>query len=161
MEKWREFRLRRLIGLGAAALLVAASPTLKAQLPQAPATYDLECFDVDAVQAAATNGTPHALRFFDRDHVVLLEPSDLRSSRFRLITSNIHEEFLSASTAPQTYKGTVVGDPDSVVRLSRGPHGLRGCMKTAEGWTFIEPADPAERSRAFAIDRADAEYLLQ
>jgi hypothetical protein len=110
----------------------------------APRGFDVERFDPAEVERAAAAGRTVDLHFFDRSHPVRLEPSPVRARHFRAAaTSATGERRAIYPAAARTFRGRVEGDPGSMVRLSVTARGLRGFVKSSEGWTFIEPLDPA------------------
>ena len=150
-------------GCTAALILGLTSVSFAAELPTAPDRYDLETIDADGLEAAAEAGVPFTLRALGRDLHVLLEPSSLRSSRFRMVQGNLYGQRLAFAKRPRTFKGVVLGEKNSTVRLSTGRFGARGCIKTAAGWTFIEPEkDAALRAaklhRVYTENELDAHF---
>ena len=126
--------------------------------PQAaPTTFDLEVFDADALEEAVRQGSTYTLTYFGETHELSLQRTHLRSSRFRMLTGSLDSQQLAFSGPPRTYSGTVVGEANSIVRMSTSKSGLRGYIKTGEGWTFIEPATAGEDDGGGAAAVAQAE----
>ena len=125
----------------------------------APASYDLEEYDADALEEAVSRGKDYKLTYFGETHALRLKRTNLRSSRFRMLTGSLDSQHLSFSGPPRTYAGEVVGEPGSLVRVSTSERGLRGYIRTAEGWTFIEPAE-ADQARVARAHRVFTENDL-
>ncbi len=104
-----------------------------------PRTFDVETFDAGATEEAARTGSPINFHFFGKSHRIVLEPSEVRSRDFHEQAGSTGDLRTVYSQAARTFKGHLVDEPESVVRLSRGRNGLRGYVKSSEGWTFIEP----------------------
>lgn len=127
--------------------------------PLAPSRYDVERFNTLAVDEAAAAGKAINLYFFGKTHQVLLEPSQVRSSRYREQAGTLHDLRTVYSTPTRNYKGQVVGDPDSIVRLTNTVNGLRGYVKSAEGWAFIEPL-PTPATQGARRDSTSVEHRV-
>lgn len=108
-----------------------------------PVRFDVEFFDPADIEAAAASGAPCDLDLCGEAHRVLVEPVDLRSYRFRATTRSGGERRIVYKSPPKTFKGTLVGDSESVVRLSITKSGLRGYVRSGENWTFIRPMPPS------------------
>ena len=136
-------------GNSAAAWLCVAALSLGLQAPTAkanaqglePQQFDVEYFDADALEEAVEAGVAYTLQCHGKTYELLLEPSNLRSERFRVVKGGEETAALWYAPPPRIYRGTVVGEPESVVRIGTGPDGIRGCIKSLDGWTFIEPLD--------------------
>ena len=68
-----------------------------------------------------------------------LEPNDLRGEEYREVLVTSAGEMELAPRPLSTFKGTVVGDPDSIVRLTVLPDAFQGYIKTEEEWIFLDP----------------------
>jgi len=68
-----------------------------------------------------------------------LEPNDLRAPGYREVLMTAAGEMEQPARPLSTFKGTVVGDPDSIVRLTVLPHAFQGYIKTDEEWIFLDP----------------------
>jgi len=68
-----------------------------------------------------------------------LEPNDLRGESYREVLMTAAGEIELAPRPLTTFRGTVVGDPDSIVRLTVLPSQLDGYIKTEEEWIFLDP----------------------
>ena len=139
--RWQSF----LVGI----LVLAAVVGAKAE--ELPPQVDIEVFDPNEIEAAAIDQSSGELYFFGDVHEVQLETVNVRSDRFRL-TSNGDTEVVDASPT-RTFRGHIVGDPDSRVRLSLFDNHIRGYVKNDTGWTFIRPLPPeaAIRPREHAV----------
>jgi hypothetical protein len=139
--------------------LLASTPAITSgrERQLAPRTYDVEAFDAAAVENAARSGDPVELTFFGKSHVLVLEPSEVRSARFREAAGVLGDLRTVYSTPAKTFKGHLLDEPQSIVRLSRATNGLRGMIKSSEGWAFIEPVAPPG---AAALTLADEEAPL-
>jgi hypothetical protein len=107
-----------------------------------PDSYNIELLDADALEDAVRKGRTCTLHYFGEEHELVLEPVNLRSSHFRVQSGS---QATVLADPPRTYKGTIVGKPNSHVRLSTGIDGIRGCIRDEDGWTFIEPAKVAQQ----------------
>jgi len=103
----------------------------------------VENFDVGAVEKSAEVGAPVDLAFFGATHRLLLEPCSLRARGFHVRSGSLDGDRAIVASHPRTFKGHVQGEPNSMVRLSIGPSGIRGCIKSSEGWAFIQPLNTA------------------
>jgi len=70
---------------------------------------------------------------------LVLEPSDLRGEGYREVLMTSVGEIELPSRPLSTFKGTVAGDPDSIVRLTVLPQLFEGYIKTEEEWIFVDP----------------------
>ncbi|MBA3456760.1 MAG: VCBS repeat-containing protein [Deltaproteobacteria bacterium] len=69
-----------------------------------------------------------------------IEAHDLRSPGYRAIATDATGTHPSPRAEVQTYRGMVVGDPGTQVRLGMGEHGLEGYFVNGGERYFIEPA---------------------
>ena len=124
-----------------AAFLCSFCSLLRAQEDNLVETFDIESYDTERLREAADAGRPFLLSYFGDTHTLRVEPSQLRSERFTMtsVTRDGFRPMIPSRT--RVYKGSVVGDPESIVRLMIDHRGLRGFIKSSEGWTFIEPVD--------------------
>jgi len=113
-----------------------------------PGRYDVETFDSQSVEDAASQRKTVSLHFFGKAHPVVLEPSDLRSHRFREQAGTLDDLRTVYSAPSRSFKGHIAGEPESVVRLTRTRDGLRGYVKSSDGWAFIEPLPASGVQRA-------------
>jgi len=104
-------------------------------------TFDVESYDVERLREAADAGRPFLLDYFGDTHTIRVTPNQVRSERFTMtsVTLDGFRPMIPART--QVYKGGVVDDTGSIVRLMIDERGLRGYIKSSDGWTFIEPLD--------------------
>ena len=134
-----------LLALGFPALAWAMRP------PTTPRSYDVEEFDLSAIEEAARSGRAVSLEFFGETHPLVLRESVLRSPRFRATAGSLAALRTIYPSRPELLQGSVAGDPSSVVRLSIGPRGLRGLIKSGgdagERWVFIEPVEAQAKAR--------------
>lgn len=75
----------------------------------------------------------------DRSFDLQLEPNDLRAPGFRQILRGAKGASEQKGTQVATFKGHIVGDPDSVVRLLILPDLIQGYIRTKDEWYFIDP----------------------
>ena len=134
-------------GLAGALRLVAASilfplAVARGEGQLAPNRYDVEIFDTRAVEDAAMTGQTVDLSFFGRTHRIVLESSEVRSPRFAEKAGSLGDLRNVYSAPAKTFKGHIENEPSSIVRLTSTPNGLRGYVKSSEGWAFIEPLAP-------------------
>ena len=123
----------------ALAIIILVSGTLRAgDGALAPRSYDVEVFDVGEVEAAARSGRPVDLRWFGRARTLILEPARLRGRGFRALHVELGRE-ASILEPARTFRGRLESEPDSIVRLGVVRGGLRGMVKSSEGWVFFEP----------------------
>jgi hypothetical protein len=127
-----------LLGLLHAVVVVAGD------LPRPVEDYNVEQFKSEDIAAAARTGTPIELQFFGKSCRVILEASNVRSPRFRATRGTLVEQRTVYPSEVRNFKGHVVDEPDSVVRLSIVAGGIRGFIKSQDGWTFIEPLQVAQ-----------------
>ena len=108
-----------------------------------PPRFDVEFIEPADLQEAAETGAPYELHMGGEAHQLLVEPVDLRSHRFTATTRSRNGQSTVYKSPPRTFKGTVLGEPDSVVRLSITKSGVRGYVRTTDHWTFIRPMPPS------------------
>ncbi len=118
-----------------------------------PTQFDVEFIEPADLQEAAETGIPYELRIGGEVQLLLVEPVDLRSYRFKATTRSRGRQARVYKSPPRTFKGRVLDDPDSVVRLSITKSGVRGYVRTTDDWTFIRPVP-----RAAAL--AEGEHML-
>ena len=130
---------RRLLGAAPAIIIILVSGTLRAgDGALAPRSYDVEVFDVGEIEAAARSGRPVDLRWFGRARTLILEPARLRGRGFRAFHVQLRRE-ASILEPARTFRGRLESEPESIVRLGVVRGGLRGMVKSSEGWVFFEP----------------------
>lgn len=104
--------------------------------------YDYRVLDLPLAaidRQVRSTGRLH-LRLGDRTLDLTLEQNDLRAEGYRAVLVKEHEiEELHPPIG--TFRGVVVGDPDSVVRLSVLPDRFEGYVRTADAWLFVDPLD--------------------
>jgi len=151
-------------------ILALAPDRADAQTPRlAPRAYDVENFDVATLEESARTRTPVTLWYFGKAHRLLLEPSTVRSRSYREAAGSLGALRTVYTTPARTFKGKLVDDPTSIVRLTSTERGLRGLVKSAEGWVFFEPvaSNPANAvesgdpvaHKVFTEGDIDANYL--
>src|SRR5688572_8159097 len=116
----------------------------------APRSYDVEVFDVGEIEAAARSGRPVDFRWFGRERTLLLEPARLRGRGFRALHLERGREASIVEPA-RTFRGRLEAEPDSIVRLGIVRGGLRGMVKSSEGWVFFEPFREGETRSGGAL----------
>jgi len=109
------------------------------ELPRPVENYEIETFDAEEIAEAARTGTPIDLSFFGKSCRAVLEASNVRSPRFQATSGTLVEARTVYPSEVRNFKGQLVDEPDSVVRLSIVRGGIRGFIKSQDGWTFIEP----------------------
>lgn len=129
--------VRRVFAIAALAALVLPQAIFGQREEALPERYAIELVDPTEIEAAAASRTPHDFPFLGE--TLLLEPVDLRSYRFRATAWSQEGRRTVYKSPPKTFKGTVLGAPESVVRLSITKDGVRGYVRVAEDWTFIRP----------------------
>src|SRR5262245_10005481 len=105
----------------------------------APRAFDVENFDVASLEESARTRTPVTLWYFGKAHRLLLEPSTVRSRSYREAAGSLGAMRTVYTTPARTFKGKLADDPTSIVRLTSTARGLRGLVKSADGWVFFEP----------------------
>ena len=137
MRRRITWALTRLLALGT--VLASGTVAQGGDLVQPPLTFDIEHYDVDRLVQAADSGEPFTLQYFGAAHSIRVERNDVRAERYRAHAvgkAGVREILPMRS---RLYKGRVVGEPMSLVRLSIDRRGVRGYIRASEGWTFIEP----------------------
>ena len=121
-------------------LLALAGPSLPGQVSP-PDTF-VDTYDVDDLRAAAESGEPFPLALLDGEVLVQVEPSFLRSERFRARRRSSFDERPVIPRRTPLFKGRIVGDPESVVRIGFGTTGFTAYVRRGDGVvTLIEPRD--------------------
>ena len=141
------------------AVLVVALPARAADVAAEPETYDIESYDVDELLAAAESGKPFTLRFARREHTVRVERNDLRSERFTAMAVGADGPRAIVPDRVRLFKGEVVGEPGSVVRLTFTADGIKGYIQSREGWTYIDPL-PAPKGVLKATADGSADHRV-
>ena len=118
--------------------------------------FDVEDWNVEGIAAAADSGRPFTLRYFGAEHTLALERNPLRSERFRMTAVDRSGFRRLVPTRTKVYRGRVDGDRTSTVRLSIDARGLRGFIRSADGWTFIDPLPAAPGTARATVDGAVA-----
>ncbi|NNE65728.1 MAG: hypothetical protein HKN33_04105 [Pyrinomonadaceae bacterium] len=87
------------------------------------------------------NGTAE-LRFRagDRDVRVVIEPNDMRARRYKAEDSGPYGTTSPAVTDVNTFKGHVIGESDSDVRMTIDGSRVEGFLKSGTDTYFVEPA---------------------
>ena len=124
----------------AATVAVTPTPAMANQPEIQPLRSQPASLDPREIEEAARSGKPVSVDLLGEKIVLLLEPSSLRSARFFATRGCGPDAKAVPLDSPRTFKGTVQGDPTSVVRLSTCNDQVRGYIKDAEGWIFIDPS---------------------
>lgn len=102
--------------------------------------YEVQFLDGTVLRTRVEAGQTITLTLGERLVEIQLEPNELRAPEYVATLPPEQREVF-------TYKGTVVGEPDSSVRLSLRPNVVRGYIIMGLEWWFIEPltnfGDPA------------------
>ena len=112
---------------------------LGGEIPQPVEDYEIEKFDPEEISEAARSGRPVDLKFFGKSYRTYLEASDVRSRRFQATRGTLIEARTVYPSEVRNFKGHLADEPDSIVRLSIVRGGIRGFIRSQEGWTFVEP----------------------
>jgi hypothetical protein len=108
-------------------------------------TYELDLPAVERQVRETGRVTLHAgSRVFDLE----LELNNLRAPGFKRVRETRRGPVEEGPTPVATFKGHVVGDPESIVRLLIQPDLFEGYIHTADEWIFIDPLRKYARSSA-------------
>lgn len=99
-------------------------------------TYQL---DLAAVQRSVQRSGRVQLDLGGRLFDLELQPNDVRAPGYVEIDRTARGPVRLKTAKAATFKGTVAGDPGSVVRLLILPGLLQGYIKTGKEWFFIDP----------------------
>ncbi|MBN1442819.1 MAG: hypothetical protein JXA90_08920 [Planctomycetes bacterium] len=121
------------------ALLFGPSVIAGGEPPEIVQRYDVELYDPGALLESAQSAQPFALPLPEGDLWIQLEENLVRSERFRAWAVNRDGRRPLLPDPARLFKGKVLGDPDSIVRLSFTSRGATAFIQTAQGVTFIEP----------------------
>ncbi|HKH48851.1 MAG TPA: zinc-dependent metalloprotease family protein, partial [Thermoanaerobaculia bacterium] len=114
-------------------------------------TYELDLPDLERQVRATGRVTLHAGgRVFD----MKLELNNLRALGFKQIRQTRRGPVEETPSPVATFKGYLVGEPESMVRLLIQPDFLQGYIRTADEWIFIDPL------RKYAKSSAPSEIVL-
>jgi hypothetical protein len=102
--------------------------------------YDLIRLDNQAARQNAENGQMILIRTSERAFQLALVPNDLRSPRYRAEETSANGVSQLQKSAVNTFKGTVSGEGNSMVRLMIGDSALEGYFDSNGTRFFIEPA---------------------
>ncbi len=131
---------------------LAKSPTPAAaeSFDQMLLRYGVFELDLTAVEQQARSGRL-SLHLGNQTFDLLLEPNDLRAPGYQEILRDGDQVTVLPERELVTFKGAVVGDPESIVRLTIEPERLVAYVKTADDWVFIDPVADYDRG----ADRGD------
>jgi hypothetical protein len=112
--------------------------------------YDWKTFELDLTAAErAVRRTGHLqLELGGRRFDLELQVNDLRAPGYVEIRHTPRGPVHAKPSAVATFKGTVTGDPDSVVRLLILPDLIQGYIKSGEEWLFIDPLTKYAKSQS-------------
>ncbi|MFL6260013.1 MAG: DUF4082 domain-containing protein [Thermoanaerobaculia bacterium] len=108
-------------------------------------TYEL---DLPALARQARNTGRVTLHSGGRVFDLELELNNLRAPGYKRVRQTSRGPVEEKPTPVATFKGYVVGDPDSIVRLLIQPDLFQGYIHTADEWIFIDPLRKYARSSA-------------
>ncbi|HLU49280.1 MAG TPA: hypothetical protein VK116_14390, partial [Planctomycetota bacterium] len=105
--------------------------------------FEVRLYDVDGVLEDARSGLPFELDCGRRTILVEVEPRDLRSASFRARAQSRLGVRRVLPPSATLFRGRVVGDPESVVRLSFTRDGLHAYVHTNGEEFWVEPLETA------------------
>jgi hypothetical protein len=126
---------------GSAITAVAQLPAKTVQKRLDSLLYDWKAFNLDlvgidrAVRRAGRVQLNLGGRFFDLE----VQPNDVRGPEYVQVYQTARGQIRVEPSPVATFKGTVVGEPDSVVRLLVLPDLLQGYIRVGQEWLFIDP----------------------
>jgi hypothetical protein len=136
-------------------LLSLAGPVVGGSIAPPPLRdFDLVELDPTQFEASAALGVPVTIAASDRVWELQVILYDLRAENYRAVAQTDLGSLELPLEPVRSYKGTVIGNPDSVVRLALTDEGVEGYIRTSDDWVFIEPAS---RYRRYA---APSEHVL-
>lgn len=101
--------------------------------------YDFQVFELDlAASHQRAVGGQLDLHLGNRTFALALEVNDLRDADYRAVLIDGTRE-IEVELPVITYRGHVIGDDASIVRLTVSKDQFGGYIKTAEEWLFIDP----------------------
>ena len=136
---------------------LTASPVAAADPPTLPTSYDVSNIDPAELERAVVDGTPLKLDLLGRTLQIDLERSNLRGDNYQVTFCDPTQTAFELFDASFLYKGTVIGEEDSLVRLSLIGDRVRGYVRTDDEWIYLKP-DPetAEASGLHVVYAANA-----
>jgi hypothetical protein len=107
--------------------------------------YELLDLDLQSVTKQGEAPRRLSLRLGGITRELALVPHDLRAPSYRSVVTTDEGVFEEPAGPVTTYRGTVVGEPGSDVRLLIQDTMVVGYIRTPADWLFIEPASRYER----------------
>jgi hypothetical protein len=102
--------------------------------------YDLLRMDAESVQQAANSGQRVRIRAYGRDFEFDLESFDLRAPNYRAIETNSNGSYEMPREDAKTYRGKLIDDPRSEVRLTIDSKTFDGLIYTGNTKYFVTKA---------------------
>jgi hypothetical protein len=135
------------------AIALFGSSTMHAQVSRGQSGSVTQRLDVDSLLLAAESGEPFELDLGDVLFVVEVERRDLLADGFRASAVNSDGARRVLPRTSRTFRGRVVGDDESSVRLSFGRRGLFAYLRSGDDEYFVEPATH-ETASALALHKS-------
>lgn len=109
-------------------------------LSRAFTKYEIGKLDAgDAVREVRSNRRL-VLALADRTLELNLEPNDMRAANYRAVETNASGSYDLEPQPVRTYKGSIVGQPDTDARFTIDEHTVEGLILTADKEYFVESA---------------------
>lgn len=104
-----------------------------------PSRFDIETIEADVLLDAAESGEAVSLVIRGIEYRIRLQETVVRSERFRARRLGVDGARKVIPPRSRTFRGKVVDDPDSMVRLTVTRSGVVAYLRTADGTFFVEP----------------------
>lgn len=126
--------------------------------------YEIIDIDLDLVLDQVRAHQPLRLQFYGLDLQLSLVLNPMRSPDYKAMVWSEEGRVEVPAGEPATYKGLVVGIPDSRVRLTIIPEWLSGNIRLPDTWFWIEPLSnyepEAPRGRHVVYRTVDTNFVI-
>ncbi len=124
---------------------LAQSSDLTNDLRSSFTKFDLVRIDSGGELRSVGEGKALTFQAGGKNYELVVTPNDLRSSRYRAEETNVIGTTPLQRPSVNTYKGTIVGESGSEVRLTINDVNVEGFFQGTDGRVFIEPASKYSR----------------
>lgn len=100
--------------------------------------YETASLDLDSLARKAEGEGQIALHWQGQALTLVLEPNPIQSKNLVWMVDDGETQWEEPSIPFATYRGSIAGDPNSIVRMLIEPDLIMGYVRTADRWIFVD-----------------------